>query len=185
MPGGASALLLTGDSSLAERLSAAEPGQRAPATGDELAPGPDARFCYETLSPALQWRVRSLGAFAPGPIGAPLVAQVWGDEAEAAGQALAGLCACGLLEARGTANELFLPAYVREDAASRLAMSPEADLVRQRHAEAVLALIGEAEADYAACGPQAGGPQGRYPLDNYAENWSQIYAGVELPGRPG
>ena len=176
MQRGASALLLTGDPSLAERLSAAEPRQRGHAAGDEPAAGPDARFSYETLWPALQWRVRSLGAFAPGPVSALLAAQVWGDEAEAAGQALSDLCACALLEAGGTANEPALPAYVQEHAASLLAMSPETDLVRQRHAEAVLALIGEAEADYAPCGPQAGGPQGVFALDRYAENWAQISA---------
>jgi hypothetical protein len=58
-PAGSAALLLTGDAALAERLSAAEPDRRAAATDEELTALPNARFCYETLWPALQWRARS------------------------------------------------------------------------------------------------------------------------------
>ena len=170
-PAGSAALLLTGDAALAERLSAAEPDRRAAATDEELTALPDARFCYETLWPALQWRARSLGAFASGPISADLAAQVWGDEAEAAGRALADLCACGLLESRTPASDPFLPVYVQEHAAWRLAVSSEGELVHQRHAEAVLALMGEAEADY-----RAGGPKGGTAADRFAENWVQIWA---------
>ncbi len=177
-------LLLTGSGELAGRLGAVsvpslERGDRGmSAAGEDSAALPDARFAYDSLPPAMQWRFRALGAFAAGHVDRALAARVLGDDPSEAERGLDELRGCGALEKHGGC-ENFLPPYVQQHGGWRLAANGEVGAARERHAEAVLEFMGRAEAEH-----RAGGEGGRAAIDRYAENWAQIAAAWDyLAGR--
>ena len=114
--------------------------------------------------PDIQWRFRSLGAFAPGLIDPRLAAEVWGDSPEDAGRALEWLAASGLVAREPAGDGLTHRLDVRTHAIAAATL-PQAERAgaEQRHAAAVLAGAVESESAY-----RAGRP------DGFAENWPQV-----------
>ena len=131
---------------------------------------------YGALPADLQWRFRSLGAFASGALDISLVAAVWGDPEDVSEAALAGLASGGLLVTSPAANDAIYRAgrTTLSYAARLLDNSPDAATVRQRHAEAVLAAAIAAEEAY-----RTGGAEGAAASRHFVEIWPQVTAAWE------
>ena len=169
LPPGGTLLLLTSDPALAAAVGASsvalddQNGSRATRLAALCA-------AYDALMPDIQWRFRSLGAFAPGLVDPRLAAEVWGDSPEDAGRCsrMAGRCPVWW-RAKPAGDWLTHRLDVRTCAIAAAAL-PQAERAgaQQRHAAAVLARAVESESAY-----RVGRP------DGFAENWPQVAVAFE------